>query len=136
MNHSPSARSVGIAAVFHALGDPTRRVIVEQLCKRPLSASLLAAPLGITVAAVVQHLSILEVSGLIRSEKVGRVRTCRIEPSGMKVLADWIGERQALWEHRLDRLKAVLEEDQSQPQEPYNKSNQSRSRTKTKRRAI
>jgi DNA-binding transcriptional ArsR family regulator len=111
MIQSVSARSANVAAVFHALGDPTRRVIVERLSERPLSASLLAAPLGITVAAVVQHLAILEAGGLIRSEKVGRIRTCRIEPGGLKILEDWVAERRALWESRLDRLKDVLDED-------------------------
>lgn len=108
---SVSAGSASVAAIFHALGDPTRRVIVEQLSERPLSASLLASPLGITVAAVVQHLAILEESGLIRSEKVGRIRTCRIETRGLKTLEDWVGERRALWESRLDRLKDVLDEE-------------------------
>jgi DNA-binding transcriptional ArsR family regulator len=105
-----SARSTSVTAVFHALGDPTRRVIVEKLCERPSSASLLAGPLGITVAAVVQHLAILEQGGLIRSEKIGRIRTCSIEPAGLKTVEDWVGERRALWESRLDRLKDVLDE--------------------------
>lgn len=111
MTHSASAHSSSIAAVFHALGDSTRRAIVDKLCERPQSASLLAAPLGITVAAVVQHLAILEEGGLIRSEKVGRIRTCRIEPGGLKILENWISERRALWESRLDRLKDVLDEE-------------------------
>ena len=112
MSRSVSARSVRVAAVFHALGDPTRRVIVEKLSERPLSASLLAGPLGITVAAVVQHLAILEAGGLIRSEKMGRIRTCRIEPAGLKTLEDWVDERRMLWEARLDRLKDLLEPEQ------------------------
>lgn len=111
MTHSAPAQSPSAAAVFHALGDPTRRVIVERLSERPQSASVLAAPLGISVAAVVQHLAILEAGGLIRSEKVGRIRTCHLEPGGLKILEDWIGERRALWESRLDRLKEVLDED-------------------------
>ena len=111
MAQSVSARSKRVTAVFHALGDPTRRVIVEKLSERPSSASLLAIPLGITVAAVVQHLAILEQGGLIRSEKVGRIRTCRIEPAGLKTLEDWVGEQRTLWESRLDRLKDVLDEE-------------------------
>ena len=111
MTHLASTQSAGIAAVFHALGDPTRREIVEKLCERPQSASLLAAPLGITVAAVVQHLALLEAGGLIRSEKVGRIRTCQIAPGGLKILEDWISVRRAMWESRLDRLKDVLDED-------------------------
>ncbi|MCX6594475.1 MAG: metalloregulator ArsR/SmtB family transcription factor [Acidobacteria bacterium] len=111
MLHSASAQSAKIAATFHALGDPTRRVIVEKLCEQPQSASLLAAPLGITVAAVVQHLAILEQSGLIRSEKIGRIRTCRLEPSGLKTLEDWVSQRRTLWERRLDKLGEVLDEE-------------------------
>ena len=94
--------------VFHALGDPTRRAIVEQLCRGPKSATNLAEPLQITVAAVVQHLQQLEESGLIRTTKAGRVRTCRIEPAGLEIAQQWIAKRRALWERRLDRLGAVL----------------------------
>jgi DNA-binding transcriptional ArsR family regulator len=94
--------------VFHALGDPTRRAIVEQLCRTPKSAKELAEPLHISLAAVVQHLQLLEESGLIRTTKVGRVRTCRIEPSGLQVAQEWIAKRRSLWERRLDRLGAVL----------------------------
>ena len=96
--------------VFHALGDPTRRAIVEKLAGGPISVSLLAPPLGITVAAVVQHLQILEASGLIRTEKTGRVRTCRIEPSGLLVAEQWIAARRSLWERRLGRLGELLQE--------------------------
>lgn len=94
--------------MFHALGDPTRRAIVEQLCRGPKSARDLAEPLHITLAAVVQHLQRLEESGLIRTAKVGRVRTCQIEPAGLQVAQRWIAERRSLWERRLDRLGAVL----------------------------
>lgn len=101
--------------VFHALGDPTRRRLVEHLSRGPASASDLAKPLGITLAAVVQHLQILERSGVVSTQKVGRMRTCRIEPAGLKVAADWIAERSALWERRLDRLGDLLaEEDESE----------------------
>ena len=97
-----------VRRVFHALGDPTRRAIVEQLSRAPKSAKDLAAPLQITLAAVVQHLQLLEKSGLIRTTKVGRVRTCHIEPAGLQVAQDWIAKRRALWERRLDRLGTVL----------------------------
>lgn len=97
-----------VGRVFHALGDPTRRAIVEQLCRGPKSATDLAEPLDITVAAVVQHLQLLEESRLIRTIKVGRVRTCHIEPAGLKVAQQWIAKRRSLWERRLDRLGAVL----------------------------
>jgi DNA-binding transcriptional ArsR family regulator len=97
-----------VGRVFHALGDPTRRAIVEQLCRGPKSATNLAEPLQITLAAVVQHLQQLEESGLIRTTKIGRVRTCRIEPAGLEIAQQWIAKRRSLWERRLDRLGAVL----------------------------
>jgi len=96
--------------VFHALGDPTRRAIVEKLSEGPVTVSNLAEPLAITLAAVVQHLQILEESGLVRTEKVGRVRTCRIEAKGLTVAARWLNERQSLWEKRLDKLGRILDE--------------------------
>lgn len=94
--------------VFQALGDPTRRAMVERLSAGPISVSSLAAPLPITLAAVVQHLQILEASGLVRTEKVGRVRTCRMEPDGLSVAERWIDERRSTWERRLDRLGGLL----------------------------
>ena len=104
------SRKVDIDRVFHALGDPTRRAIVERLSEGPLSVSRLAAPLGITLTAVVQHLQVLEESGLVHTEKVGRVRTCRIEPAGFSALEQWIGDRRSMWERRLDRLGDLLAE--------------------------
>jgi len=98
----------GVDRVFHALGDPTRRAIVEKLSEGPISVSRLAEPLGITLAAVVQHLQLLEECGLVQTEKVGRVRTCRIEPAGLSVAAQWIGDRRSMWERRLDRLGDLL----------------------------
>jgi DNA-binding transcriptional ArsR family regulator len=99
-----------IDRVFHALGDPTRRAIVEKLSEGPISVSRLAEPLDITLAAVVQHLQVLEESGLVQTEKVGRVRTCRIEPAGFSVAQQWIGDRRSTWERRLDRLGDLLAE--------------------------
>ncbi len=99
-----------IGRVFHALGDPTRRAIVERLSEGPISVSGLAAPFSITLTAVVQHLQILEESGLARTEKSGRVRTCRIETAGLSVLEQWIKDRRSLWERRLDRLAEILAE--------------------------
>jgi DNA-binding transcriptional ArsR family regulator len=99
-----------IHRVFHALGDPTRRTIVEKLSEGPLSVSQLALPLNMTLAAVVQHLQILEESGLVRTEKVGRVRTCRVDPAGLAVVERWIGDRRSVWEKRLDRLGEFLAE--------------------------
>jgi DNA-binding transcriptional ArsR family regulator len=101
--------------VFYALGDPTRRKLVERLSRGPASVSDLAKPLDITLAAVVQHLQVLERSGLVRTQKVGRVRTCRIEPGGLDIAAEWIAERRTLWERRLDRLGDILAEDQHLP---------------------
>ena len=100
----------GIDRVFHALGDPTRREILEMLSEKPVSVSLLAIPLKISLAAVVQHLQVLEECALVRSEKVGRVRTCRIEPSGFSVAGQWIEARRTLWEKRFDRLGDLLNE--------------------------
>lgn len=97
--------------VFDALGDPTRRAILERLSKNPIPASQLVKPLGMTLAGVVQHLQVLEACGLIHSRKVGRVRTCRIEPKGLSVATRWISERQAQWERRLDALGDLLDEE-------------------------
>ena len=104
----PMLDQSAVGRVFHALGDPTRRAIVEQLCRAPKSATDLAEPLAITLAAVVQHLQLLEDSGLIRTTKIGRVRTCHIEPAGLQVAEQWIARRRSLWERRLDRLGAVM----------------------------
>jgi len=103
--------AISIDRVFHALGDPTRRAIVDRLSRGPCSVSHLAQPLAISVTAVTQHLRVLEESGLARSEKSGRVRTARIEPKGFSALEHWIGEHRSRWEERFDRLGAVLEED-------------------------
>lgn len=96
--------------VFHALGDATRRAIVERVSQGPISASKLAKPLEITLAAVVQHLQVLEKSGLVRTEKVGRVRTCRIEPAGLSAAEKWLSERRTIWQKRFDRLGTLLAE--------------------------
>jgi DNA-binding transcriptional ArsR family regulator len=104
------SQKMNIGRVFHALGDPTRRAIVERLSERPLTVSRLAKPLDITLAAVVQHLQILEKSGLVHTEKVGRVRTCRVEPAGLSVAEQWIADRRAIWEQRFDRLGDLLVE--------------------------
>jgi len=101
--------------MFHALADPSRRAMVERLSRGPASVSELAQPLVMSLAAVVQHLQVLERSGLVRSEKVGRVRTCRIEPSALRTAEHWISERRTSWEERLDRLGDYLAE---QPDDP------------------
>lgn len=99
--------------VFHALADPTRRIIVERLIQGPASVSELAKPLPMALPSVMQHLRVLEDSGLVRSEKVGRVRTCRIEAASLGTAGDWISQQRAIWESRLDRLEAYLEEIQT-----------------------
>src|ERR671933_512882 len=101
--------------VFQALADPTRRDLVDRLSRGSASVSDLARPLPMTLAAVVQHLQVLEASGLVRSEKVGRVRTFTISPAALRTAEQWIAERRTAWERRLDRLGEVLAES---PQEP------------------
>lgn len=93
---------------FMALGDPTRRALVDRLASGPATVSELAAPLPITMPAVLQHLRVLEDSGLVRSEKVGRVRTCHLELKMLNSAQSWIEARKAMWERRLDRLDALL----------------------------
>jgi DNA-binding transcriptional ArsR family regulator len=101
--------------VFQALADPSRRVMVERLSRGPASVTELAQPLAMSLAAVVQHVQVLEASGLVRSRKVGRVRTCRIEPAALGTAERWIAERRTAWERRLDRLGEYLAEHPGQP---------------------
>ena len=96
--------------VFHALGDPTRVAMVERLSRGPATVSEIARPLPMSLSAVVQHLAVLEGSGLISSRKAGRVRTCRIEPAALRGAEDWVAQRRALWEASLDRLGEYLAE--------------------------
>ena len=104
------AKKPNVHRVFHALGDPTRRVILEALTAGPISVSQLATPLKMTLAAVVQHLQVLEESGLVRTEKSGRVRTCILDPAGFALAQQWIADRRSPWEKRLDRLGDLLAE--------------------------
>ena len=97
--------------LFHALSDPNRRGIVERLSLGPATVSELAQPLPMSLSAVVQHLQVLQRSGLVRSEKVGRVRTCRIEPAALGPVERWVAARRSSWESRLDRLGDYLAED-------------------------
>ena len=94
--------------LFHALGDPTRRAILDALVERPISVSKLAEPLGVTLTAVMQHLQILENACLVRTEKLGRVRTCQLEPAGFHALEQWIRDHRTSWERKLDRLGEIL----------------------------
>lgn len=104
-----AGHKISVEKVLHALADPTRRAMVEMLSRRPHSVSYLAEPLGITLTAVGQHLQILEASGLAHTEKIGRVRVCRLETKGLAVLEQWVRDRRSVWELRLDALGKVLE---------------------------
>jgi DNA-binding transcriptional ArsR family regulator len=101
--------SAALDRTFQALADATRRSILAQLSRRPISVSELAKPLAMTLPAVMQHLSVLESSGLVRTEKLGRVRTCRIEPKGLSLAEQWINARRNEWEQHFDRLGAYLQ---------------------------
>ena len=106
---SAIVNATALDATFQALADPTRRAIIERLSRRPASVSELARPLEMTLPAVMQHLAVLEQSGLVRSRKTGRVRTCEINPAGLAQAGRWIERRRLEWERRLDRLGEYLE---------------------------
>jgi DNA-binding transcriptional ArsR family regulator len=108
-------RSLTLDRVFHALADPSRRVIVERLTEGPATASDLAEPLPMTLPGALQHLQMLERSGLVHSRKTGRVRTYRIEAEALQPAERWIAERRAGWERRLDNLGAYLAEQRDDP---------------------
>ena len=111
LNQSTAAVADGdVDLLFQALADPSRRAMVERLTRGPASVSELARPLAMSMPAVVQHLHVLERSGLVRSEKVGRVRTCTVEPAALRTAEGWIAERRTTWEQRLDRLGEYLAE--------------------------
>jgi DNA-binding transcriptional ArsR family regulator len=103
LNHSPNLDSL-----FQALADPARRAMLERLSRGPAPVSELARPLPMSLPAAMQHLGVLEAAGLVRSEKVGRVRTCAIEPQALSLAEHWINARRMEWEHRLDRLGGYL----------------------------
>jgi DNA-binding transcriptional ArsR family regulator len=96
--------------LFQALVDPTRRGMLERLGRGPASVSELAQPLAMSLPAVVQHLQVLEASGLISTRKVGRVRTCQLEAGALQQVEHWVEARRTEWERRLDRLDAYLAE--------------------------
>jgi DNA-binding transcriptional ArsR family regulator len=101
-------QSPTVDRVFHALACPARRVIVERLTRGAASVTQLAEPLGMALPSVMQHLGVLEECGLVRSEKTGRVRTCRIDPAALAKAEDWFSRQRAVWERRLDRLDDYL----------------------------
>ena len=101
--------SAGIDGLFHALGDPTRRAIVDHLTAGPLSVSSLSEPLGITLTAVSQHLRVLEECGVVATEKLGRVRVASLVPDGLAPLEAWARQRRSTLERQLDRLSKLLE---------------------------
>ncbi len=103
-------RDAALDLAFQALADPSRRAMVDRLVQGPATVSELAKPLAMSLPGVMQHLAVLEASGLVISEKIGRTRTCRIEPTVLSQAEQWIAERRALWERRLDRLGAFLED--------------------------
>jgi len=102
-------KSAALDQAFQALADSTRRAILAELTRGPSSVSNLARPLAMSLPAVMQHLAVLEESGLIKSEKAGRVRTCRIDPKALSLAEQWINQRRLEWEGRLDRLGQYLE---------------------------
>ena len=107
-----SDKTVDIDRVFHALGDRTRRAMLDLLRTGPVSVSHLAGPLGITLTAVGQHLEILEECGLVTTEKLGRVRTCRMASAGLDALDSWVREHRTEWERQMDRLAELLENEE------------------------
>jgi DNA-binding transcriptional ArsR family regulator len=102
-------QSLDLDRLFHALADPARRAMLERLARGPAPVSQLARPLPMSLPAAMQHLGVLEAAGLVRSEKVGRVRTCAIEPQALSQAEQWINARRLEWERRLDRLDEYLE---------------------------
>lgn len=105
LNQSPAP----VDRAFAALADPTRLALLDRLARGPASVTQLAQPLPISLAAVMQHLHVLEASGLITSSKQGRVRTCRIEPAAIRSAERWLSDRRVMWEERLDRLAEFVE---------------------------
>lgn len=102
--------AAAVDLVFRALGDSTRRAMVDRLAQGPATTSELAAPHALSLAAIVQHVQVLEASGLVASQKAGRVRTCTLAPEGMRLAERWLFERRSQWERRLDRLGALLDD--------------------------
>jgi len=105
---SPPPTGGGVDAIFRALSDPTRRDVVERLSARPFSVSELAGAYPMALPSFVEHLRVLERSGLVRSKKTGRVRTYEVAPAQLRVVEHWLERQRRMWEQRLDRLDAYL----------------------------
>src|SRR6476659_4436515 len=108
MRPMPTADAAQLDRAFHALADESRRAMVGRLSQGAASVSELAAPLDMSLPSVMQHLDVLQRSGLVRSEKIGRVRTCRLEPGPMRTLEQWIAEHRAIWARHFARLSDGL----------------------------
>jgi DNA-binding transcriptional ArsR family regulator len=104
----PNQITLSLDHVFHALSDPTRRAIVRRLSRGPASVSELAKPFSMAMPSLLQHLRVLESSRLIRSKKIGRVRTCEMQPSALGLAEGWLAEQRALWQGRVDRMEAYV----------------------------
>jgi DNA-binding transcriptional ArsR family regulator len=103
-------QTIDLDRTFQALADKSRRTMVERLTLGPASVSELAEPLAMSLAAVVQHVQVLEACGVVKTEKVGRKRMCRIERTAMTAAEQWISDRRQGWETRLNRLGEILSE--------------------------
>ncbi len=101
-------QSIDLDRLFHALADPARRAMIDRLSRGPAPVSELARPLPMSLPSAMQHLGVLQAVGLVRTEKIGRVRTCAIEPQALSQAEQWINARRIEWEHRLDRLDDYL----------------------------
>src|SRR6202020_1882225 len=104
-------QTIDLDRTFQALADKSRRAMVERLTLGPASVSELAKPLAMSLAAVVQHVQVLEACGVVKTKKVGRTRMCQIEPAAMSAAEQWIIDRRRGWESRLDRLGEILQEE-------------------------
>jgi DNA-binding transcriptional ArsR family regulator len=111
-------QSAGLDLMFQALADPARRGMVDRLCRGPASVSELARPFDMSLSAVMQHLQVLESSGLVRSRKIGRVRRCQIEETALRNAEQWLSQRRASWERHFDRLGAYLAEPDAPSKKP------------------
>jgi DNA-binding transcriptional ArsR family regulator len=112
LNYQTDSSRGPLDLAFQALGDPTRRALVERLAAGPQTVSELAGPLPMSLPAVMLHLKVLEQSGLVVSEKKGRVRTCRVDPRMLSQAEQWVAERRAMWERSLDALGVLLDQEE------------------------